>query len=298
MIDTLCQEWPGVAQKACQTPVNFLTNQIFQSRFACPDSNCIPKVAMVTASLRLYRSIKQDIISCDLRPGSLFSEGEMCRRYKASRTPVREACRRLEKEGLIKIIPFRGYFVAPLTVGEFHSLQEIQLIIDTACAAWAAKRASPEQVRAIERMANYEYHLGVPTSYSTFLQRNLDFHVGIARATGNEHLAEIANDVHTRLMRFYYLVISMDKYGPELVQEHRHVVGAIRAGNPGEARKKMAEHVINGIRRSANLFIASSEARLADGISNHEAFVESRLKSAMTWDMKIEHGDVRKKNKR
>jgi DNA-binding GntR family transcriptional regulator len=161
---------------------------------------------MVTASLRLYRSIKQDIISCDLRPGTSFSEGEMCHRYKASRTPVREACRRLEKEGLIKIIPFRGYFVAPLTVSEFHSLHEIQLIIDTAAAAWAAKRASPEQVKTIEQLADYEYHLGVPASYATFVQRNLDLHVGIARATGNEHLAEIVNDVHTRLMRFYYLL--------------------------------------------------------------------------------------------
>ena len=250
---------------------------------------------MATASERLYRNIKQEIVSCVLQPGMSFSEAQMCRRYKTSRTPVREACRRLEKEGLIKIIPFRGYFVAPLTIGEFHSLHEIQLIVDTAAAAWAAKRASAEQVRAIERLGNYEYRVGVPTSYWTFLHRNRDLHVAIARATGNEHLAEIVNDVHTRLMRFYYVVISLDKFGPELVQEHRRVTAAIRARNPAEARKKMAEHITNGIRRSAKLFVASSEARFADGISNSQAPVDSMPISAVNWDMKIETGDVRKR---
>ena len=85
----------------------------------------------------LYRKLRQDIVECVLTPGKSISEAELGRLYKSSRTPVREACRRLEHEGLIRITPFRGYAIAPLSVGEFHDLQELQLIFEPSAAALA-----------------------------------------------------------------------------------------------------------------------------------------------------------------
>ena len=106
-----------------------------------------------TNSARVYEHLKHDIVTCDFLPGKSLSEQELCRRYHTSRTPVREACRRLEKDGLIKIIPFRGYFVAPLTMAEYHSLNEVQLIVEPAAAALAAQRATPDQLKQIEQWA-------------------------------------------------------------------------------------------------------------------------------------------------
>jgi DNA-binding GntR family transcriptional regulator len=220
--------------------------------------------AIQTTSDRLYTHLKQDVTTCALAPGAPVSEGELCRRYRASRTPVREACRRLEREGLITIVPFRGYFIAPLTLVEYQNLHEVQLIIEPSAAALAAQRASPSQLRAIETAGKYEYRVGQRNSYYTFLQRNFDLHVGIAEASQNEHLVEVTTAIQTRLMRYFYLIIAMDAFGPDLVNEHEKIISAIRARSPDLARERAAEHVRKTIERSARLFLQSTRFRLGN----------------------------------
>src|ERR1700712_1667168 len=116
----------------------------------------------------LYRKVRQDIVECELTPGKSFSEAELGRLYKASRTPVREACRRLEHEGLIRIVPFRGYSIAPLSVAEFHDLQELQLMFEPSAAALATERANQQEVDEMLKIASYEYRVGDKASYRAF----------------------------------------------------------------------------------------------------------------------------------
>ena len=101
----------------------------------------------------LYRKVRQDIVECELTPGKSFSEAELGRLYHASRTPVREACRRLEHEGLMRIIPFRGYSIAPLSVAEFHDLQELQLIFEPSAAALASQHAEEREIAEMREIA-------------------------------------------------------------------------------------------------------------------------------------------------
>ncbi|HVA64130.1 MAG TPA: FCD domain-containing protein, partial [Terriglobales bacterium] len=136
-----------------------------------------------------------------------------------------------------------------------------------AAAGLAALRAQPPQLKAMEQWAEYEYRVGVKASYATFLQRNFNLHVGIAQASHNQHLVEIATSIQTRLMRFFYLIIAMDAYGPQLVKEHEGIVAAIRERQPEQARQRAAEHVTNTIRRSAGLFMTATEARLGELIT-------------------------------
>ncbi len=215
------------------------------------------------AADNIYRELKQEIVTCAIAPGSSLSESELCRRHNASRTPVREACRKLGEDGLLRIVPFRGYFVAPLTVAEYHNLHEVQLAVDSTAAELASQRASEAEIKQIEHWAKYQYRVGVKNSYYTFLEWNRNLHVGIAEASGNDILAQIAADIQTRLMRYFYLVISMDSYGAELVQEHRHIVAAIRARDAERAGRCAAEHVRRTIERSRNLFVAG-HARLGE----------------------------------
>jgi DNA-binding GntR family transcriptional regulator len=221
-----------------------------------------------TASVRLYKRLKQDIVTCALKPGSSFSEVELARRYKVSRTPVREVCRQLQNEGLITIEPYRGYSVAALTVAEFHNLQEMQLIVDSAAAALASERATAIQIQEMESAAKYEYKIGVKSSYYSFLQRNMALHVGIAEASGNRELVVSVASIHTRLMRYFYLGLTLDSYGPQLVAEHMGIVKAIRERNTDKARHKTAQHILNTMKRSASLFVASA---LGQGKTLNEA---------------------------
>jgi DNA-binding GntR family transcriptional regulator len=212
---------------------------------------------MPTAAERLYRKLKKDIVECELSPGKSLSEADMGRRYKIGRTPVREACRRLQNEGLVRIIPFRGYFIAPLSVAEFHDLEETQMVFEPETAAMAAQRATNDQIAAMESCATYEYRVGDKESYWQFLEKNHHLHVAIAEATGNKELVAVINGVHTRLMRFFFIGVSLDAAGPQLVQEHCRIVEAIRKRNPEQARQRALEHVRKSMERSASSLMAA-----------------------------------------
>jgi DNA-binding GntR family transcriptional regulator len=211
----------------------------------------------MTEAQRIYKELKQDIVTCKLAPGLSISELEMCTRYDASRTPVREACRRLGNESLMQMIPFRGYSITPLTIEEYRNLHELQTVVEPAVAAMAAERATLEQLKEIDSWATYEYKVGQRNSYYTFLEWNKNFHICIAAASKNQSLLEIVTNAHTRLMRYYYLVIVMDSYGPQLVAEHRELVRALRSGKAELARARASDHLENTIKRSMKVDLRS-----------------------------------------
>jgi DNA-binding GntR family transcriptional regulator len=205
----------------------------------------------------LYRKVRQDIVECELTPGRSFSEAELGRLYNASRTPVREACRRLEHEGLIRIIPFRGYMIAPLSVAEFHDLEEMQLIFEPEAAALAAERANAEEIDEMTNLATYEYRVGDRSSYREFIQKNYQLHTLIAQSTRNKRLYDVVSNIHIRLMRFFYLGLPFDSYGPALVNEHISLIDAIRERNVQESRCRATDHIRMAMDRSASLLMSA-----------------------------------------
>lgn len=212
---------------------------------------------MSTISEPLYRRVRKDIVECALTPGKSFSEAELGRLYNASRTPVREACRRLEHEGLVCIIPFRGYSIAPLSVAEFHDLQEMQLIFEPATAALAAERANQHELDEMRELATYQYNVEDKNSYHEFLQTNYQLHSLIAQSSRNKRLADVVSNIHVRLMRFFYLGLSFESHGPTLVTEHISMVEAICNREVEESRRRAIEHISKAIERSATLLMGA-----------------------------------------
>jgi len=197
----------------------------------------------ITESARVYQALKQDIVTCTLAPGLPLSEVEMCARYETSRTPVRESCRRLCDESLMRMVPFRGFNITPLTIEEYRDLHETRLLVEPGAAALAAERATEEQLKEIELWASYDYKSMQKSSYYTSLEWNRRFHVSIAIASRNQSLIEIVTNIHTRLMRYTYLVISVDSYGPQLSNEHKMLVRALRMRDPERARERALDHL-------------------------------------------------------
>ena len=211
----------------------------------------------MTEAVRIYREMKQDIVTCRLAPGLSFSEASMCTRYRASRTPVREACRRLCDESLMQAIPFRGYSIPALTIEEYRNLYELQMILEPTVAALAAERANEEQQKEIAAWGAFDYHAGQKNSYYTFLECNKNFHIAIAAASRNQALLEVVTNVQIRLMRYYFQVIVMDNYGEQLVEEHCELVRAIQARKPDLARECALHHLTRTVERSSRVDLRS-----------------------------------------
>ncbi len=143
----------------------------------------------------------------------------------------------------MRMVPFRGYSITPLTMEEYRDLHETRLLVEPGAAALAAERATEDQLKQIELWASYDYKSMQKSSYYTSLEWNRRFHVSIAAASRNQSLLEIVTNIHTRLMRYSYLVISVDSYGPQLSQEHKALVRAIRMKDAERARELALDHL-------------------------------------------------------
>jgi DNA-binding GntR family transcriptional regulator len=185
----------------------------------------------------------------------------------------------------MQMIPFRGYSIPALTIEEYRNLNELQSVVEPAVAALAAERATQERIKEMESWASYEYHAGQKNSYYTFLEWNCNFHISIAAATRNHAFLEVVRNVQTRLMRYYYLVIVMDSYGPALIEEHQNLVRAIKAGNPELARVQATQHLTNTNRRAVNVDLQSANHSIDSMVGEEET----------SWVLKAPGGKTRGK---
>ena len=133
----------------------------------------------------------------------------------------------------------------------------MQLIFEPSAAALAAERATQQELDEMRILATYEYQVDDKRSYREFLQTNLQLHSLIAQSTKNRRLFDVVGNIHVRLMRFFYLGLSFEPYGPTLVAEHISLVEAICKRDTGEARRMAAEHISKAIERSASLLMGA-----------------------------------------
>src|SRR2546427_1531628 len=100
-------------------------------------------------SEQIYILIKRDILECNLDPGQLLDEVTVSERYQIGRTPFREACQRLESEGLIEIVPHRGVFIASLSSKDIYDLFELRLIVEPSAAELACGQKQEGDLRRL-----------------------------------------------------------------------------------------------------------------------------------------------------
>src|SRR5215471_17203597 len=117
-------------------------------------------------SVRVYNAMKRDIIRGVHAAGQALTEKDLAKRYKASRTPVREAALRLQEDRLLRIVPNRGYFVNPITLQELSDIYEYRAAVECAAAELAARKATDsELLQKLVDLAETSYQSGSIQSY-------------------------------------------------------------------------------------------------------------------------------------
>jgi DNA-binding GntR family transcriptional regulator len=195
---------------------------------------------------RIYATLKHRILTCVMLPGERIVEKELCKEMQVSRTPLREAFNRLSLEGLIVLSPYRGYAVAPLTVGGYQELCKVRRIVEGGAAAAAAEVATPEDARRMREMAEGSYLPGSRESYLAYLRRNSAFHLSVVQATKNRQLEAIVMSALDRHQRPLYLGLDMDMDGATSSKAHMEIAEAVGEHDPERARRLMFEHIAEG----------------------------------------------------
>jgi DNA-binding GntR family transcriptional regulator len=156
------------------------------------------KTRPITLRQEVYERLKKDIITCDLVPGQLLNEGELAEQLEVSKTPVREALTQLKQDGLVELIPRKGYLVTTLTLRDIQEIFELRLILERAATVLAVDHITDAEIDALERYLEIDYDLNDPATVYRYIQANKDFHLEIAKAARNSrlvwHLSRVFDD--------------------------------------------------------------------------------------------------------
>lgn len=211
---------------------------------------------------RVYRQLRHDIIRGIFQQGEAINEKVLANRYQGSRTPVREAAMRLQQEGLLRIVPNKGYFVSHLTIHELNEMYEYRAELEGFCADLAARRWSDQSLLdKLASLAHTKYRTSDPPSYEHFIEADTEFHVGIARLGHNRLMVRAVADLRCQMERIMFAAMDIGYYGEVPTLEHEEIVEAIRRRDHSAARRLMFEHIVGSKEKVLRLAAGGRSSR-------------------------------------
>jgi DNA-binding GntR family transcriptional regulator len=191
-----------------------------------------------------YHTIKSAIVTNRLAPGAPVSEEEWARTLRMSRTPVREALKRLEQQRLVRRVRNHGVFVIGLSIDEFREICEVRALLEGNACRVAAKHASAADLDRFEREFQV-LDIAHPTQNDVGKADEIDhaFHTFILEAAGNRQVISIIAHLNDMIMRLR-LALTPSRYAESLA-EHRAILAALRARDPEAAAAAMQRHMDN-----------------------------------------------------
>ena len=193
----------------------------------------------------VFESIRGAIISGLLKPGERLMEVQMAEKLGVSRTPIREAIRKLELEGLVVMIPRKGAYVADLSLKDITDVLELRAALEGLAAELAAARITDEEIEELEMIA-MDFHKAIESDDSEIMiQKDIEFHDVIFRATRNEKLIQISHNLREQVQRFRVMYIDKFRKSTTLATEHFEIAEAISNRNVDLAERLAKRHIEN-----------------------------------------------------
>lgn len=206
-------------------------------------------------SAGLYTELQSDILSGGIANGSKLTEQALCKKYNVSRTPVREAFRQLEADGLIENIPNRGAFVTGLTRRDISDLFDLRALFEVQAVEWAIKRMTDEDIDRLSETVEFMEFYTLKDDVEKVLTFNSQFHNIIYAGTGNRMIQKTLAVYQTYLKHSAPAKTYTGDYLKTILDEHKAIFEAFESRNPAAGRKAMEYHMAQSkLRRIANYF--------------------------------------------
>jgi len=190
-------------------------------------------------------TLREAIVSGTLRPGERLMEIQLAEELGVSRTPVREAIRKLELEGFVVMIPRRGTYVADLSIKDINEVFEIRTALDVLAAGLAVERITEDELEQLERLLVEIGELIEGDDIDKIVEVDSQFHDVLYRASRNDRLVGIINNLREQFTRFRSISIQYPGRMQKSVEEHRRLVEAIASRDTDLAQQLAREHMEN-----------------------------------------------------
>lgn len=193
----------------------------------------------------VFNTLRKAILTGELKPGERLMEIHLANRLGVSRTPIREAIRKLELEGLVIMIPRRGAEVAQITEKNLKDVLEVRRALDALCVELACDRISADEEEQL-REACDEFERATETKDATIIAKaDVEFHDIIVQATGNQRLIQLINNLSEQMYRYRFEYIKDENRHDNLISEHRMIYEGIVNRDKEKAAQAAKLHIDN-----------------------------------------------------
>lgn len=202
-----------------------------------------------------YNRIKEDIVKGNLREGEPLFERRLCEYYGVSRTPIREALKRLSNENYVRITPSMGAYVAEITSDLILEIYNIREVLEgLACRLYASK-ARNESKRELKAITNNFVRLMKAQEYEKALKLDLSFHEKIKLECGSPTLIDMLSPIAEQIARITKATHYDLDWAREAVRMHVKICDALLDGKAAEAEAAMREHMATSRNRHIETII-------------------------------------------
>lgn len=193
----------------------------------------------------VFNTLRQAILTGELKPGERLMEIHLANKLGVSRTPIREAIRKLELEGLVTMIPRRGAEVAQITEKSMNDVLEIRRAMDALCVELACDRISEEELEKLKNACDYFEKAVRSKDAKKIAQADVELHDIIVQATGNQRLIQLVNNLSEQMYRYRYEYIKDASQHERLIEEHRIIYESIVKKDKETASQAARMHIDN-----------------------------------------------------
>lgn len=193
----------------------------------------------------VFNTLRQAILRGELKPGERLMEIQLANKLGVSRTPIREAIRKLELEGLVLMIPRRGAEVAEITEKNLRDVLEVREALEVLAVQLACDHITEEQVEEMKAAAEAFREVLDSDDVTKIAEADVHFHDVIAFATGNQKLIQILNNLREQMYRYRVEYLKEKEKYPQLLKEHEMLIEAIEAGEKEDADQIVRQHIDN-----------------------------------------------------
>ena len=193
----------------------------------------------------VFNTLRRAILKGQLKPGERLMEVHLANRLGVSRTPIREAIRKLELEGLVTMIPRRGAEVAQITEKSLQDVLEVRRALDALCAELACDRITAEGKAALKKACDHFDEATKTGEVVAIAEADVALHDIIVQATGNQRLIQLINNLSEQMYRYRFEYIKDESGHENLVNEHRMIYESIMNGDREKAAAAARLHIDN-----------------------------------------------------
>jgi DNA-binding GntR family transcriptional regulator len=191
----------------------------------------------------VFENLREAIVEGKVKPGQRLMEVQLAEQLGVSRTPVREAIRKLELEGLVIMLPRKGAYVANMSLKDIIDVLEIRASVEGLAASLASERISPEDIKKLEAILKDFEQSAAGSDVETLLKKDVEFHECIFKATNNKKLHQLINSLWEQVYRFRVTYISDYDSTVNIARDHKLILDAIKKGDNEMAKKHATEHI-------------------------------------------------------